>query len=272
MFHYFLKDVIDRIPNENSNIHTLQKTCQLNKLEQEEIKYIPFYSRKRRILILEKYIVRAAMHHNFPFLTYARNNGCDISKVLYFILFFLDYNHSNSEPYIAWLFSNIKKLYHVDEVNNLEVEETTWKGFILEWLCIRNGNKKLIHTLLTIKYLNINQIINKRNILLSIAMSIDKNNINRNNRKMIFILKYLITQSNIDLEYVDMNGDSFLDIWKKNTYLLVEKPYDFYHIKHLYEMKLYQRKRKVQIRSLLLLYQRKSFLGEDICREILTYL
>ena len=122
--------------------------------------------------------------------------------MFYFILFFLDYIHSNSEPYIAWLFSNIKKLYHVDEVNNLEVDETTWKGFILEWLCIRNGNKKLIHTLLTIKYLNINQIINKRNILLSIAMSIDKNNINRNNRKMIFILKYLITQSNIDLEYV----------------------------------------------------------------------
>ena len=103
-------------------------------------------------------------------------------------------------------------------------------------------------------------------------MSIDKNNINRNNRKMIFILKYLITQSNIDLEYVDVNGDTFLDVWKKNTYLLVEKPYDFYHIKHLYEMKLYQRKREVQIRTLLLLYQRKSFLGEDICREILTYL
>ena len=267
-----LNDFLDRIPTKSANPFDLWKYCLIHPEFHSQINMIPYLSRSGRIAKLNQYLVRAAIHHDFCFLQYARKNGCDMSKVLYYLLSWMNMEVLNSKYEVSVFVMKIKELYNVEHFHDLQVMEDGWNGSIIEWICLRKCHTGFLHNLLLLSHLNINSMINESHdniLILLVKLIMDKN---YPKRKLMLIIKYIIVHSDIDLEHRNKHGESFLQLWKSYIFLKNTNPYDFYHIKNLYTDKLNTLNRKKYIRSLLLIFKRKPFLCEDLCKEILSFI
>lgn len=269
----FLVDFLTRLPNKDANPYHLKQICHLSQKDNAIIDKIPYLSRCKRIKILNQYLVRAAIHQDFHFLEYAKRNGCDLSKITFFIFYNMDLNRFNSEYYISFTVQNIKRLYNIQSFDELQIFEQDWEGSILKWLCVRKCNRGLLQTLVNLQQLNLNAEVNelRQNILFFLATYISKETIGKN-RKIIMIIKYMILHSNINLQHIDANGESFLDVWNRNRYIFVTKPYDFYHVRNLYNLTLRKIIKKNAIYAVLLIYERNpKYLCQDLSKKIISY-